>query len=604
MKKYKYALDTTGSSVDNLIIDEEQFLTESNFKDYAYVIPDFAPFFINSLKVIHIQTDGSRKELTEGLDYYPALQYIAATRSIGRELWGGISFTNRGIQGTVEITYQTLGGTWTGDRLYVLESLAERNYNPRIAYWDDVTDVQEIFPVINHEQSFDTIYGQDKLIEAIDRLTDKVGEKGGMPVSYLTHLTNYNNPHKLTLEQLGYSIAELSDIVNNGDDHKLINIPVFFDKLSDIRNDVLDIDHRVSVIESNIADINNKLSSLDAKDKELDIKITENIRTLSEELHSKIDDQKDYLISYIDNKDNNLSDYITRVNNELSERIANAEARLSDTFLEALREHIDSKSNPHEVNKEQVGLGKVANYEMATDLDLQQGLLVDKYITLRQLVTYFNTYPTFTLSGYPEEVLPGDTIRLELTTERVPPKTVLMWKIHHYDTSPDMFIEDSGEFTTTGSTTYFDIRIKESILKYGEFRFAVNLYQGLDESTLVANTLSIKLIVDGTYMVDVFGSVAGIYNPDIEPEDMADNYYLNVLSTENNILVYIDGSECIRNSDYKPTYINNTVTSTSVSIYDANIPSELMAEAYLFNIDRTNNSSYITDKNGAEILRK
>ena len=98
--------------------------------------------------------------------------------------------------------------------------------------------------------------------------------------------------------------------------------------------------------------------------------------------------------------------------------------------------------------------------------------------------------------------------------------------------------------------------------------------------------------------------MAGIYNPDVEPEDMADNYYLNVLSTENNILVYIDGSECIRNSDYKPTYINNTVTSTSVSIYDTNIPSELMAEAYLFNVDRTNNSSYITDKNGAEILRK
>ena len=104
MTIYKYPLDTTGVSTTNKIQDEEQFLTEANFKDYRYVIPDFSPFYLNNLIVIHVQTDGSKKVLTEGIDFYPALQYVAATRSIGREIWGGISFTNKNIQGTVLLT--------------------------------------------------------------------------------------------------------------------------------------------------------------------------------------------------------------------------------------------------------------------------------------------------------------------------------------------------------------------------------------------------------------------------------------------------------------------------------------------------------------------
>ena len=175
MSEYSYPLDITGVAESNRIVREEQVLTDSNFKGYAYVIPTFAPFYLYDIIVEHINEDGSTTLLTEGVDYYPALQYVAATRSIGREIWGGISFTNTSYTGRIYITYQTLGGKWVGDKGYIIESIAERNYNPRICYWDDVTNVQEIFPVINHEQEYDTIYGQDKVIEAIDKVCNAIG---------------------------------------------------------------------------------------------------------------------------------------------------------------------------------------------------------------------------------------------------------------------------------------------------------------------------------------------------------------------------------------------------------------------------------------------
>lgn len=49
-------------------------------------------------------------------------------------------------------------------------------------------------------------------------------------------------------------------------------------------------------------------------------------------------------------------------------------------------QHLLDTSNPHETTKDQVGLGNVQNLEMATDLEVDNLMPVDKYFTLRQLL--------------------------------------------------------------------------------------------------------------------------------------------------------------------------------------------------------------------------
>ena len=60
----------------------------------------------------------------------------------------------------------------------------------------------------------------------------------------------------------------------------------------------------------------------------------------------------------------------------------------SQTQLLALQAHVEDSGNPHEVTKEQVGLGAVMNLPMATDQEVQDKASVDKYVTLKQLVAY------------------------------------------------------------------------------------------------------------------------------------------------------------------------------------------------------------------------
>lgn len=53
--------------------------------------------------------------------------------------------------------------------------------------------------------------------------------------------------------------------------------------------------------------------------------------------------------------------------------------------------HLLNQDNPHETDKEQVGLGNVENLPMATDEEVRNHAPVEKYITLRQALILFES---------------------------------------------------------------------------------------------------------------------------------------------------------------------------------------------------------------------
>lgn len=204
-----YPLDTTGLASTNIIVDEIHTLTEVNSQNYRILIPEFAPFYLGNLQLKHTDLSGQTHILQEGPDYTLCLPYIGATRSIGQMLYGGITINRDDLQGLLKLSYQTLGGEWTADRLLVLEALAEYVYNPRITVWDIVTNKPSMFPPINHDQSLDYVYGHQDLITSINDLADTVANGPNPNLGIIKHLIDELNPHQVTKAQIG-----LGDVQN------------------------------------------------------------------------------------------------------------------------------------------------------------------------------------------------------------------------------------------------------------------------------------------------------------------------------------------------------------------------------------------------------
>lgn len=170
MPTVTYPFDSTGQAVSNLVSGELHTLTEVNARPYRVLIPVFAPFYLHNLLVEHIAQDGAVTPMTEDVDYYPVLQYMAASRSLGQPVYGGFSFINDLPNGTIRLRYQTLGGDWIADPDYVYQQLLEAVFNRRSTWWDMLTNVQQIFPPLPHNEHTDDLEGHEALIDKLETI--------------------------------------------------------------------------------------------------------------------------------------------------------------------------------------------------------------------------------------------------------------------------------------------------------------------------------------------------------------------------------------------------------------------------------------------------
>lgn len=247
MSEIVYPFDPTGRAITNYIVEEQHIVTEANYRDYFFIVPKFAPFFADRVIVKHHNLNEVRT-LVEGTDYYLALNYLGATRSIGQPVYGAISLNSLINIGIVTISYQTLGGPWCADVQYVLETLAEREYNPRLAVWDQVTNVQETFPPINHTQDFETLAGYEELIQSIVEISTTIANsESHTPV--IKHLIDKDNPHDVTLLQLGYSVATEEQALAGISNNSFIT-PYTLDKV--ISYTVEGLDNNIRTLESSV----------------------------------------------------------------------------------------------------------------------------------------------------------------------------------------------------------------------------------------------------------------------------------------------------------------------------------------------------------------
>jgi len=173
MPNVTYPLDTSGVAASNFIQNELHTVAESQFRDYYFIVPNFAPFYVDNFKVLY-NFSGNTRQLVENVDFSFAIPYVAGTRVTGKAMYGAITINNLNTFGVLSLSYQTVGGDQITDRLYVLSQLADMVYNPRTTIWDNLTNVPDYFPPTPHYQDYDQYYGQEELVNSLGQLTSAI----------------------------------------------------------------------------------------------------------------------------------------------------------------------------------------------------------------------------------------------------------------------------------------------------------------------------------------------------------------------------------------------------------------------------------------------
>lgn len=201
-----YPFDPTGQLASNLIPAEQQILTAQNYQDYHFIVPDFAPYFTESLVVTYQDTDGNVKILTEGVDYICTHIFHDASLACATPIAGSISFYNTMLTGVVQLKYQTVGGIWVIDTTAIAAILADRLHNPRITTWEQVTEQPVTFPVIDHEWNLVDLVGMSDVVTALNDISNMLAQTGSTGLA--VHEADHNNPHLVTAAQVGLGLVQ------------------------------------------------------------------------------------------------------------------------------------------------------------------------------------------------------------------------------------------------------------------------------------------------------------------------------------------------------------------------------------------------------------
>lgn len=168
-----YPLDLSGVSPNNLVEIEVHSVNEAQFRDYFFIVPQLAPFYVDNFQ-LSLVSGNTTTILTEDVQYSFALPYVTGTRHTGKQMYGAVTLNNLDMNGILKVTYQTVGGDQVADRLVVLSLLADKAYNPRTTIWDVLTNAPAAFPPVPHYQDYDNFVGQEALVLKLAQIRDAI----------------------------------------------------------------------------------------------------------------------------------------------------------------------------------------------------------------------------------------------------------------------------------------------------------------------------------------------------------------------------------------------------------------------------------------------
>lgn len=363
-----YPFDPQGNSSLNRITNEKHVLTSQNYRDYHYIIPDFAPFALTNFKITITSPSGVTRQLYEGIDYYFSNKFRDASLACAKEIYGSISFLDTDTFGIVNISYNTIGGIWTLTPQEISRILAEEMRNPRVTAWEQVTQLPQRFPVVDHEWDLVDLTGAKQLVDATNRIADAITQKGGGSID--DHINNFSNPHQVTKVQVGlgnlqnYAIATAQQAAD-ASSNSLYMTPIR----------TLDTINASAGVWIN-THINNTNNPHQTTATQVGLGNVQNYGLATQAIAEAGTSNAAYMTP-------------------LSTKQA-----ITAIGLSALNTHIADKSNPHQTDKSQIGLANVQNYAVASQEEARAGTATDKYMTPQRTRQLVLEYVTVELGGH------------------------------------------------------------------------------------------------------------------------------------------------------------------------------------------------------------
>lgn len=348
--KWEYEFDPYGDNPANLITGERHTITPANGKNFNFFIPKKAPFHRRGVVIRDAATGIGLKE---GTDYYLGWRFTEVLLSGAvSPVYGAIVLNDPTKAADVVIDYHTLGGPYTLDDREIAQLLANTTRDPRRTQWTNVTEIPSEFPPVPHRQSTGDLVGFDAMVEVLYKVADAImaGNVKSMQ-SLMEHIKDHNNPHKITLADLGIDslgnlVVATKEEAEGGTDN------VHF--MSSLRVKQYCDANVVPLLNAHEADTSNPH------------RVTKSQVGLGNVLDYTIASSLEAQAGVATNR------YMTPA---LTTVLLNALAP------EAIKFHTDDRANPHQVTKTQVGLGKVPNYAKATLEIALEGVADDAFMT-------------------------------------------------------------------------------------------------------------------------------------------------------------------------------------------------------------------------------
>lgn len=157
-----YPFDETGTAKSNYIQDELRVVPPVNNR---ILVPSKGAFYAKSLIVRN-----NEKTLVAGRDYELCALYQEATEEVGQAVNMMIYFHNPEIEGNVYLTYQVVGGIYTGTWESVQHYVNLLLVDPRKVKWDDVLYKPELYAPMDHFHDVNDVYGLDVIPPELSRI--------------------------------------------------------------------------------------------------------------------------------------------------------------------------------------------------------------------------------------------------------------------------------------------------------------------------------------------------------------------------------------------------------------------------------------------------
>ena len=221
---YRYPLDGTGKSPDNLVVGEEHQLSNRTIR---CITPTYGGFFAESVLVKDLAT---QLPLIYGVDYNFGEMFEFPTGRYGKEIWG-IIIIKKPLVTKVSINYQALGGDYSYSMDALINMVDNLNLGERPTEWGMIVGRPALYNPASHFHDVGDVYGFEYVVHAIDLLRQAIltgdvashdeiyryidnimdGQQNSVAAvmaALNAHIANKANPHGTTKTHVGLGNVE------------------------------------------------------------------------------------------------------------------------------------------------------------------------------------------------------------------------------------------------------------------------------------------------------------------------------------------------------------------------------------------------------------